>query len=100
MAFDTGIIAHLRCEQDEFVQIAEMGFAVCQLQCWNPGLYTKESAEEIAKKSKAAGVRITTLWTGWTGKTIWDFISGPSTLGIVPPQMRAQRAKELKQGAD
>jgi L-ribulose-5-phosphate 3-epimerase len=40
------------------------------------------------------------LWAGWPGPKTWDFVGGPNSLGIVPPEWRAVRITALKQGAD
>jgi len=34
------------------------------------------------------------------GRTVWDFQSGPSTIGLVPPSLRAARVDGLRQASD
>lgn len=98
--FNIGIIVQLMNKDIEFTEIvSSLELNLCQIQCWNPNLYTKKISQEVKKRAYEAGVKIASLWAGWTGEAIWDFISGPSTLGIVPQKTRYQRVKELKQGA-
>src|SRR5690606_23372177 len=47
-----------------------------------------------------SGINITALWAGWPGPKVWDFIDGPTTLGLVPPEYRQVRIEALKKGAD
>ena len=49
---------------------------------------------------KKYDVKISTLWAGWSGPQEWNPYNGPSTLGIVPKEYRAQRMNELMQGSD
>ncbi len=63
-------------------------------------LMTEENAEKLLKMTEGK-VRITSLWAGWhSGPSIWDFIDGPGTLGLVPDEYREARVKELKLDAD
>ena len=43
---------------------------------------------------------VTAFWAGWSGPAVWDFASGPATLGLVPLRYRWQRVEELKRAAD
>ena len=99
-AFDLGVIIHLSEQDDLFLQVANCGFKTCQLQCWNPELYTEEMTRKVLRQSKNSGVSIAAFWAGWSGPAVWDFTQGPLTLGLVPNEWRAQRVKELKEGAD
>ena len=38
------------------------------------------------------------MWAGWPGPKVWDFIEGPSTLGIVPAEYRRERVAALEAG--
>lgn len=81
--------------EEELEKAAKMEFTCCQLVCWHTELYTKENAEKIKEASKKTNVKITALWAGWDGPKEWNFYSGPSTLGLVPPAYRFSRLKEL-----
>lgn len=85
---------------DKIRKAAELGFESAQIVCWQMELYTDENAEKILNASKVYGVSISSFWAGWSGPKIWNFVDGPSTLGIVPPDYRYQRMQELMQGSD
>lgn len=70
-----------------------------QLVTSNPKLYTKENAARVLDML-GNRLRISSFWAGWSGPQVWDFQSGPQTLGIVPTAYRAQRLEELVSGAD
>lgn len=81
-------------------KVKELGFEWCQIVCWHMDLYTDENAERINAACKAYGVSISSFWAGWSGPKYWNFIDGPVTLGIVPPDYRYQRTQELLLGSD
>jgi sugar phosphate isomerase/epimerase len=57
-------------------------------------------AQRLIAASQQYQVEVTTLWTGMPGPAVWNFIEGPNTIGLVPPQYRVQRVAALKAGAD
>jgi sugar phosphate isomerase/epimerase len=50
--------------------------------------------------AKHHDVEITTIWVGAPGPHIWDFVRGPVSIGLVPPEFREERIEMLKAGAD
>lgn len=81
-------------------KLNEVGLHEIQLSCWNVPLCTKENAEKIKAMFKDE-YTISGLWGGWVvGPTVWNFIDGPSTIGIVPKEWRAQRVEGLKKVID
>ena len=59
-------------------------------------LMSEENAEKLLKMVDGK-LRITSLWAGWhSGVSVWNFVEGPSTLGIVPEHTRAARMAEIK----
>ena len=99
-AFEIGVLVQLTDSDDLFGQVAKMGIGACQLCCWDMALYTKEIAKKVKDQAEKDSVNITAVWAGWTGDSVWDFIGGPTTLGIVPAKFRDTRVPQLKQGAD
>lgn len=84
-------------------QISEFpkeGFTTCQLLAWNPKIRTPENAEKIKKLLAEYNVTPSAYWAGWEGPGVWDFYDGPKTLGLVPPEYREMRVKNLCDGAD
>jgi len=86
--------------REKFETAASMGFHHCQLVSWSPSLWTSDEAEKIRGYCQAHSMEITAFWCGWEGPSIWDFYSGPETLGLVPPAFRFARMKNLCAGAD
>lgn len=83
-----------------FEQLVFFGFDNCQLGSWNPKDWTDENAEMVKELCEKYGVTISAFWCGWSGPVVWDFYDGQLTLGLVPPEYRAMRVKELCDGAD
>ena len=79
--------------------LLSFGLDCVQIMCWNMNNYTEENAEKV-KKALDGKLRISSVWAGWTSPAIWNFVSGPETLGIVPETYRFQRMQELRKGMD
>ncbi len=95
-----GLIVSLGEKVDEaFRSVTDVGLNVVQLAVWNPKSMGKDTAEKVRAASAKLGVSISSVWTGYTGPSEWNFIRGPATIGLVPPEFREQRVAELKQGA-
>lgn len=84
----------------KFKKLHDMGFCYCQLLAWNHELLTDEVAEAILASLEKYNIKISTFWCGWSGYKVWNFVEGPITLGIVPPDMRYHRVLELMAGSD
>ena len=61
---------------------------------------TKDYAERVKSAAKKYKIVISAFWCGWSGPAVWDFYSGPHTLGLVPSEYREMRIEELKRGSD
>ncbi len=78
----------------------EVGLSEIQLNCWNVPLCTKENAEKI-KEMFGDKYTISGIWAGWVvGPTVWNFIDGPQTIGIVPETWRKERMEGIKKIMD
>lgn len=84
----------------EFEQKRSLGFDNCQLVCWDHSVMTPEIAELVNQAKVKHNMEISAFWCGWSGPSVWNFIDGPNTLGIVPRAFRRMRIEELKHGAD
>jgi len=62
-------------------------------------LTSEENTEKLLKKIDGR-LSITSVWGGWSGPAVWNFIDGPATLGLVPEAYRAVRLEDLKKSAD
>lgn len=84
----------------KFDQIKDMGLESCQI-CFPTGEgYTDEVAQKIVNASRRTGIDISLLWAGWSGKNEWNFVEGPTTLGIVPKKYRRKRVSELEKASE
>ena len=96
-----GVIVPLgKGPEEELKKAHDLGLPTCQITCWQPDLFTEEMAERLIAASEQYSVEVTTMWTGGPGPAVWNFIEGPSTIGLVPPEYRAMRVAALKKGAD
>lgn len=85
---------------DCFQKVSDFGVDVCQLVSWDPSQATPETADRVARFSRAAGVTISAVWAGLPPPQVWNFKEGPVTLGIVPEAYREERVKVLRRWAD
>ncbi|MBN1933506.1 MAG: TIM barrel protein, partial [Anaerolineae bacterium] len=96
-----GVIASLpQGPEEELKKAHELGLPTCQAVCWDRSLFNDEMADRLVAASKKYDVQVTTVWVGLPGPARWNFIEGPVTIGLVPPQYREERVATLKQGAD
>ncbi|MGC9399975.1 MAG: sugar phosphate isomerase/epimerase family protein [Anaerolineae bacterium] len=96
-----GVIARLEKGADEeFKKARDLGLPTCQLVCWDETLFTPQVADEVVAASERHDVEVTTVWVGYPGPAVWNFIEGPTTIGLVPPAYREARIAALKVGAD
>jgi sugar phosphate isomerase/epimerase len=72
----------------------------CQLACWAPAHYTRENVRKVRDLSDRYHVEISSIWAGYPGPAVWNFLEGPSTIGLVPRKGRKVRVEALKKGAD
>ena len=84
----------------KFQDLKSEGFDNCQLISWKPELWTNENAEIINSLIEENGITISAFWCGWEGPCVWNFYDGQITLGLLPPEYRAMRIKNLCDGAD
>ncbi len=100
MANEIGVLAGLKAEGPSLQRVADFGLRVCQLSSWNQELWTDEAAGRVRGESERLKVRIAGLWAGWPGPKVWDFLKGPSTLGLVPAAYRKERVEALKRAGE
>ena len=85
--------------REEMKKLRDIGCECCQITSWDMSLYSDEYADEVKAAADEYGIEISTVWAGWSGPAKWNFIDGPSTLGIVPDAYRMKRSEELIVGA-
>jgi L-ribulose-5-phosphate 3-epimerase len=86
--------------EEELKRVHEFGLPTCQVVCWQRDLFTPEMADRLVAAAAQNQVEVTTIWTGMPGPHLWDYVQGPVSIGLVPPEFRAERVATLKEGAD
>ena len=84
----------------KFENLKAEGFDNCQLISWKPELWIDDNLKIIKKLIEENDITISAFWCGWEGPCVWDFYDGQITLGLVPPEYRTMRIKNLCDGAD
>jgi sugar phosphate isomerase/epimerase len=62
--------------------------------------FTPERASELKGLLAKYEVTATTVEVVGPGPLVWDFLRGPATIGLVPPETRAARIDALRQASD
>ena len=99
MKNEIGVMQGLSLDGPTLRNVADFGLKVCQVSCWESSLLGDARADELRAESEQTGITITSLWAGWPGPAVWDFIDGPRTLGLVPRRYRKARVDALKRAA-
>jgi len=96
-----GVITRLEVGPEKALKmVSDLRFPTCQVVCWDAEWLNAEVADSLRAAAEQYEVEITTIWTGLPGRYVWDFIEGPSTIGLVPEQFRQTCLRVLKQGSD
>jgi len=98
---NVGVIVRLSENiEEEIKKVHDFGMKTCQLNCWDMAMYTKELAERTVAACEKYDVKVSGVWAGYSGPKVWDLVSGPLTLGLLPEAYRSQRVEDLKRGSD
>jgi L-ribulose-5-phosphate 3-epimerase len=95
-----GVIADLKPGGAGLPRVTSFGLTTCELNCWNTDLYSPALADQVRREAQQSSIKIGSLWAGWPGPAVWDFIDGPATLGLVPAAYRAARIVALKRAGE
>lgn len=86
--------------EEKLAVLRKNNFDSCQLLSWSPSAWTDENAVALKALFEKYDVTISAFWCGWEGPCEWNFYTGQLTLGLVPPEYRPMRIKNLCDGAD
>lgn len=92
-----GVISGANNPEEDLKKVRDLGFPSCQLEV---GKYSSDLAERLSKTLSDYKKKGTALICMGPGTYRWDFIDGPSTIGLIPREMRTARIERLKQGID
>ena len=82
-------------------RVKELGFTNCFFSLDDYiDKFTPALAEEIKGLLEKYGITATTAEVVGPGRRTWNFLDGPSTIGLVPRETRAARIDALKQTSD
>jgi L-ribulose-5-phosphate 3-epimerase len=82
-------------------RVRDMGFSNCFLSLDGYiGKFTADAAKQIGELLAKYGLVATTAEVVGPGPLVWNFLEGPSTIGLVPPKTRAARMDALRQVSD
>ena len=82
-------------------RVKELGLPTCFLSLDGYiGKFNAQLASEIRGLLDKYGVTATSAEVVGPGRLVWDFLDGPSTIGLVPPATRAARIDALRQTSD
>ncbi len=99
--FEIGVMTETGTgEGNPFDAAARHGVHVTQLCNWNMKLCNSAFAKKIRKQIRDCNIRLNSVWTGYSGKVVWNFVDGPVTIGLVPPDLREQRVADLIRNAE
>jgi len=86
--------------EPEMAKVTDLGLRSCQVGGWDPPSWTDQAGRQMVAAAEKHGVTITTFWAGYSGPMVWNFLEGPATIGLVPPEHRDYRTAELIKGAE
>ena len=96
-----GVLAGLEEGPEQAIdKVHSLGFPTCQVSCWRAEHLADTVAQRLRTAAAQKGVTISTIWAGLPGRHVWDFIEGPTTIGLVPEATRAERLAVLKRSAE
>lgn len=84
----------------KFEVVQELGVPTIQLHAPSKANRTHEAAEGFLAKLNDAGVTLTAVFGGFAGESYADIPTVMKTVGLVPPETRAERTKEMYEIAD
>jgi sugar phosphate isomerase/epimerase len=79
---------------------SELGVPTVQLHAPHKASRTPERAKEFLAQLKELGISISVVFGGFEGESYADIPTCQRTVGLVPPETRAERLKEMKEIAD
>jgi sugar phosphate isomerase/epimerase len=79
---------------------SELRIPTIQLHAPAKATRTKENADRFLARLKELGITLTAVFGGFEGESYADIPTVVKTVGLVPPETRAERTTEMKEIAD
>jgi sugar phosphate isomerase/epimerase len=83
--------------ESQVAKVHELGLPTCSVYLDD---FERESATRLKSALDRYGIEATALTTLGPGEMVWDFLKGPSTIGLVPRNTRQARIDALKTASD
>ncbi|MCL5744181.1 MAG: sugar phosphate isomerase/epimerase [Acidobacteria bacterium] len=98
VAFRLGIVKHVGADpMADIGAVGNLGITTCMP---NVSVVTREAALALKQALDRCGIEATALVTLGPGVKVWDFLQGPSTIGLVPRATRRERIDHFKRASD
>lgn len=95
------MVAPFHGPEETFRRVHDLGFSTCFLSLDGYiGKFTPELATQMRGLLDKYAVTPTAVEVVGPGKLVWDFMQGPSTIGVIPKATRAVRIDALRQVSD
>jgi len=78
----------------------ELGVPTVHLHAPHKATRTEENAQKFLARLEELGIRISVVFGGFEGESYADIPTCQRTVGLVPPESRAERTVEMKEIAD
>jgi sugar phosphate isomerase/epimerase len=80
--------------------VRELGIPTVHLHAPHRSARTPERAKAFSEQLRGMGISITVVFGGFEGESYADIPTVVRTVGLVPPETRAERTRELKEISD
>ena len=95
------LVSPYSAPEETIRRVHDMGFTNCFLSLDGYiNKFTPEAARQIQELLAKYEVTATTVEVVGPPPLVWNFLKGPSTIGLVPPKTRAARIDALRQVSD
>ncbi len=95
------LISPYEAPEDTIKRVHDMGFTNCFLSLDGYiNKFTPDAAKQIGTCWRSMNLVATTVEVVGPPPLVWNFLKGPSTIGLVPPKTRAARIDALRQVSD
>lgn len=96
------LVSPFGAPEQTFARVREMGFSNCflSLDGYIGGGFTKDLAAQFRELLTKNELIATTVEVVGPGPLVWNFLEGPSTIGLVPEKTRTARMNALKEVSD
>jgi sugar phosphate isomerase/epimerase len=99
--WELGVFASIDAGLGVKLEVAhELGVPTIQLHAPQKATRTRRHAERFLNRLEELGIRITVVFGGFAGESYADIPTCVRTVGLVPPETRAERVREMKEIAD